>query len=157
MYPEIEDSDKVSMKKIEEFEKKYSISLPQDYKNFLSKTNGCYIDSKWFYKCKNENLSGFRLEALDEIDIGIYGDLEIFNSEPMNEDYPAPHIYFIKKVLYIGSIDAWDYSLYLCYEGENKGKLYKVDEPHDFEFFLIANSFDEFINGFEIDPDYEEK
>ncbi len=45
MYPEIESNGAVSIEEIEEFEKKYSISLPHDYKKFLSKYNGGMIKS----------------------------------------------------------------------------------------------------------------
>lgn len=146
MYPkfEAEEKTKIFEKDLEEFENYFKIELSIDYKSFMLENNGGSVENKYLYYLSNED---------DYMEIIEFKNLEIlYESQKLVEEYEDLNLYKKNKMLRIGDYLSGN-SICLCYSNENIGKIYYIDDVHDDKFILIANSFDEFINGFEYNPD----
>lgn len=135
------NSEKLSMKRITDFENKYGFKLSDEYKDFLIKFNETYI--KDYYKfpmAETSNLTpkdGF--ENIDYLYVGNF----IKNAEKYMKHWG-------EKMLPIGETAG---DLICIGVQENiAGKIYFIyheDENEDKAAYLVANSFNEFILSFE--------
>lgn len=147
MYPkfELEEKTKIFQKDLEEFENYFKIELAIDYKNFMIENNGGSVDSNYLYYLS--------YDLDDYLHIIEFKNMEsLYESENLVREYEDLYFYKENNMLRIGDSNL-GLDLCICYSKENFGKIYYIDDVHDYKFMLIANSFDEFMNGFEYKPD----
>lgn len=129
---------------IDNFEKKYNLSLPSDYKSFLLDTNGGKLDDNIYFEFNNnisDGVSSIYFEHLNSICFWID---DIISNQDDDIGYRLLHNNII-RIGYSGS------------NGLNIGIIAEKDKKSiviiDYEFitedpFLkIANNFTEFINA----------
>lgn len=145
----------ISLKVIEKVEKNFNISFPNGYKDFLLKTNGGRVQECMVFKSNNERVEPFEvrefssLERVEELLGYIKEETDEFILNNENEElFLSFYKYFKNKMFIIGETYT-SFDLSICHSGENIGKVYCVDNVHDDEFLLLANSFDAFMNNFE--------
>lgn len=130
-------------------ELKYNIKLPDEYRNFLINTNGGVCNEGQEYDFINT-----LLEREDCIELNnffsieeLYHDLDVIYKTKREDVHPVEDDIFLYKILRIA--DTYnDLDIGIRLSEEEFGSIYILDTPHG-EKIKIANSFDEFINGFE--------
>ncbi|MFN4149920.1 MAG: SMI1/KNR4 family protein [Candidatus Sericytochromatia bacterium] len=154
MKPELiknRDHIKVSFEKIEKFENTYNLKLETKYKKFLLDENGGSISGYYiFCHDKNDNLNFIQtveLYTLERLE-------EVHNITLTNKDYKYKNYYlFLKKKMLTIGYSNLAFSLCICYSKKDFGKLYYINDVHDYKFIFFANNIDDFINGFELCPE----
>ena len=151
------NNEKVSEENILEFEKKYSFSLPEDYKKLLLIYNGGYfsssvkIDEKYYDSINSysEKTHINEFYSLQEI-------IEIFENDSIDEEDK----FYSEKIIPNKLVPiAVDYSsifrFYIGAGDNNQGKVYSYDHQLEYskkgdELKCLCNSFTDFISGFMI-------
>lgn len=125
------------------FEKEIGIQLPKSYRQFLLKINAKYISEPHF--------------AANGKIYEIHGFITFGSGEStIEQNYRNLKEHFENR--YIGfAFDSggWQYIISIE-QNENYGKIYfcRMDEEIDNATTLIANSFEIFINGLHLSPDF---
>ena len=131
---------KLTQKQLSEFEKRYDVSLPEDYKDFLISFYSCYVNDDYFFPMIERS----KLTPDDNMETIYY----FYNLEFETKAKEYVNIYGI-NTLPIGE-SAGDY-ICIGVQPNNKGKIYLLyheDCEREDGLFLIANSFKEFILSF---------
>lgn len=126
----------IDLPQIDEIEKKYSIRLPPDYKDFLVRYNGIYSNEDTFVKGENiYTVQGFYPIGHSESYTGL--DTAISISKEFLPMHMVPFAYNPGGNYFLLSVGSDDY-----------GKVYFhfSDAEPGYEFELLANDFTEFIN-----------
>jgi hypothetical protein len=139
----IKKGRKLSEKDIEVFEKENEMLLPEDYKKFLIKNNGG-IPTPSTYTCPN-NLGYNLIEGDRMSDFGIQYLNSLEEIYCLRNDNGT----FSENMFCIGEDSGGNY-YYISVSGNDKGKIYfwYHEKADGINLYLIANSFDDFINGF---------
>ena len=143
---------------IENFENTHNVMLEPDFKNFIINYNG-YTYSKVAYTheslggtCEFEWLEFRNFEDMD-LEEPVYLDcFSHFTSE-------CPDIF--KDVLVLGTDSTGGHFEFMyCFNGENKGKVYFVDDMDEDSVSVVSESFGEFLDNImklsEYDLEFEE-
>lgn len=146
-----DDYKKVTLKNLANLEEKYNLDLEEKYKNFLLNKNGGYINLNYVFYL-DENDKDNYLHTVEFYSFKRLKDVLKINLKNKNDEYSIGYLLLKNNMLNIGQSNL-GFELCLSYLKENFGKIYYVDDPHESEFVFLANSFDEFINGFEICPE----
>lgn len=140
----------VTKDEIEDFENKYSINLPNYYKKFILDTNGGSIRDELIFNINNDIFEGLDHIYFDTLDSTISWLDQILNNE---YDEIGKNL-INNKILCIGISSGTGLLIGIS---TITGKIGIVDYGLTFDtpFFVIADSFEDFINRFEINPDYK--
>ncbi|WP_408071997.1 SMI1/KNR4 family protein [Butyrivibrio sp. JL13D10] len=149
---DMEDMKKnvLSESKLQQFEDELCIKLPKDYREYILKYPSLYVKDD--YKVKMKECSMYTPD--DGFDYVEY----LYGSELVSTG--KGRMKFIEEedesdcFLPIGE-SAGDMIL-ICVKGKEYGKVfmyYHESDEKNVPAFLIADSFEEFINGFELRPD----
>ena len=148
-------------KSVGELERRLGIRLPVQYRNFLLKYNGSFLDSdssiRVSYGSMDDNLPLLCLFALCK-------ERQTFTLEGHLDEY-IEGSRIMQSFLPIGQ-DACDDMICLKIKGENTGRIYawifeEEAEPEDVEaeneagwenMYFLANDFDEFIEKIVVEP-----
>ncbi len=132
-----------NMEEITLLEKELDIVLDDNYKEFLLKYCDCYIKDDYFYKPIEKNPM---MSVKDHSNPGYFYGSNISQKIEMYKEE------FAQDYIPISDLDGGDL-ICIGLTGELKGRLYFWSHDDEGEngqrFFLIANSFLEFINSFE--------
>jgi hypothetical protein len=150
----IRKNEPINKKEIENLENKFNITFSNDYKSFLLEFNGGKPHNRMVFKSTNERVEPFvmvefySLERLEKILEFIKTDTEesLENSQDMYNIY---YEYYKNKMVSIGETYS-NYSICICYSDENFGKIYCIDDAHEYEFLPLSTNFYDFINNFEL-------
>lgn len=134
---------------IARLEEKFSLKLPEDYKNFLVETNGGVVDGE---KTKGIVLSeeyGENLEVNVDVFFGVDTEENATNIDYwMEQDYLEDDI--LENTVLIGDTYQHGFIVLIC-EGEDKG-VYYWDDTYTFEqssdegnMYWIADTFTEML------------
>ena len=148
----IEKNEQISLKDIETIEKKFNFSFPDGYKSFLLENNGGKPQEYMAFKSNNERVEPFEImefSSLERVEELGYSKDEIDNFLKNNDYMSLPFYKYFKNYMFIIAETYTDFFISICHHGENRGKVYCIDDIHDDEFLLLANNFDEFMNNFE--------
>lgn len=148
-----------TIEKIEEFEKKENIKLPDDYKNFLLKHNNRSYPIKSRIKTMgiDNHMIDESIEFFYDLSEGI--DYELSKQKYFYEDRMP------RSVLPIANL-VGDNQICIRIEGEDKGSILYWEREYELEYYhfnvkenlaKISNNFDEFILMLLTDPDDEEE
>lgn len=136
-----------SKEDIEKVEKILDITFPDDYKNFLLNSGGGKIKA-------NNNI--FFYSKYDDINIYVENIFRLNELEKINKDYNLKKLKCLAIASYTSGHDMGDEMAFMYVNKKHFGKIfinnYYVDKKTSYKeenFILIADSFDEFINGFE--------
>lgn len=142
----LENFGGLSTKRLKNFEEKHILRLPVDYRCFLLKNNGGYIENGNFL------INDFQGEDRIEVFHGLDLKQRFSNIEYLIETYSDR---FNVKVLPIGHDGGGNFICLDVNEGQNYGKVYFYDNEVDNEnddgslnrdnLYLISNSFTEFL------------
>ena len=127
-----------SQNTILDFEKVTGFTLPDDYKKFLNKVNVISVRERIFRKDNTE----FWLDVFYPLNKNYDLSLEFV--------YNHLDVFFGHKYLaFANDAGGWQYVLSL--DEKDYGKVYfcRMDEELGEGFILLADSFEEFINGLE--------
>ena len=145
-----------TLEEIQTFENKFNIKLPQDYQDFLLENNGGQIDLS---ESELAFVYQIRDKRTNEIILGCYMPnfkslKSIEESLIYLEKNPEDCYYLVETmkrgVLIIGFEEPLEISI--GFKNYNFGKVYRsgfTGAWFNNELQLLANSFTEFINGFE--------
>lgn len=115
----------VTKENIEELESILDVSLPQDFINFITENNGCYINPHCYYvNNRLESINNF----YDVCEAYEFRDLEL-------PDYFIP----IAR-------DAGGNQSCINMSNDDYGKIYFIDHEIEDRFELISNSFSDFLS-----------
>ena len=135
------NDNKLSRKKIDSFEDKFKIKIPQEYKDFMVNYIESYINSDYQFPMIEKSIitpkSGF--ETIDYL----YSSNFVENAEKYILNYG-------RKMVPIGEADGD--IICIGVEENNFGKIYYIyheDENEELKYYLIAESFNNFILSFE--------
>ena len=133
--------NRLSNEKINAFENKFQIKIPEEYRWFLVNYSESYINSDYQFPMIEKSMitpkSGF--ETIDFL----YSSDFIENAEQYISNYG-------KEMIPIG--EASGDNVCIGVQGDGFGKIYYVyheDEDENLNYYLIAESFDKFILSFE--------
>ena len=132
-----------SLEQICEFENKYKIELPCDYKQFLLQYGSSYVEDGFFYKAIEKS----EITPEDEYDSAdyFYGNDLVDNMDVYSEE-------FKQKLVPIANANGGDY-ICIGVKDEYKDKVYywmhESSENMEESLSLIAHSFADFIDSFE--------
>ena len=133
--------NRLSNEKINAFENKFQIKIPEEYRWFLVNYSESYINSDYQFPMIEKSMitpkSGF--ETIDFL----YSSDFIENAEQYISNYG-------KEMIPIG--EASGDTVCIGVQGDGFGKIYYVyheDEDENLNYYLIAESFDKFILSFE--------
>lgn len=128
--------------KVEEFERKYNIVLPEKYRNFLLRYNGGETPDTYYKNGRRkEYIRGF---------YGIGEFLYSFASLPYLDD-------FIEKDYLPIASDPFGNKIVIGVGKDNNGKIYFSNHENGFRCTLMTEDFVSFISNVKskpIDPDY---
>lgn len=143
----VEKNEPSYLHEIEDFEKKYNIFLPIEYKTFLSTNNTGLLKNYSQFKIyippeegkkngKNLIFSVWNFFSLDELISNLEDDLLIDDN----------------IMMHIGNLDAG--AFYLCIEGENYGKIYISQVFINYmenllydKYLKVFDNFEEFVEN----------
>lgn len=132
--------EKLSSKQLGDFEKKYNISLPREYKEFLTTFYSCYVNDDYYFPMIEKSIHTAD-DGMETIDYFYNLQFESGANDFINN--------YGNRVLPIGE-SSGDY-ICIGVQEDNFGKifcLYHEDEMREDGLYLIANSFNEFILSF---------
>jgi len=132
-----------SEEELQVFEREIGIELPKSYRNFILKTNAKYIKEPHYnVDDKIYEISGFTT----------FGDGEW----TLQDHYRNLKEHFENRfIAFAHDSGGWQYVISIE-KNENYGKIYfcRMDEEIDKATTLIANTFEEFIDGFHLNPNF---
>lgn len=142
---------KISLEDIKLMEKKYNITIPKDYLDFLIEYNGVYVDCYY-----NEFLV---FNKYDDKNFFIEDFFTIKCIQKLIEDPELEILDLLKKnLLVIGTGSSFEDFILIGIGKKNWGKIYYyflsgyVDTS---SLKCICNSFTEYINGYYLEEDKE--
>lgn len=138
-------NEKINIKSIKDFEKKYDIKLPKDYKDFLLEYNGGTPEERMYFYFNNRVFEYFSISEFSHISLMKYC-LERLIKYP-EEDYSNE----IKNKILSFCITSSNCPLGIGVGKKNNGKIYIIDmeEATGTPFILISESFTKLMNSFE--------
>lgn len=142
--------ESITLREINEIENTINYKLPQEYIDFILKHNACYTQ-----------YDIFRFKKPDEFEEGVFHDKENWIINISDIKNATDFLIFEdennkgKKYLHIAEIDG-SQAIYLSLNQETYGQIYYADLTHDNRFIHIANNLEDFLNSFEVNPDYED-
>lgn len=173
----VEPNEKVSIEEINDLESRFDFKFPDDYKEFLLQYNGgeptnglaflndysigplhvydffslSYVQEHLEYI--EEDVKSYKefIESIKEHNENYEEVIESIQDEIEEYKSDLKHYVFAENHMIIIADTFNNVLLCICHKGENLGKIYWIDEIHNDKFNLLANSFDEFINGFSLD------
>lgn len=145
-----DEIEPIEIKQIENFEFNIGFNLPKEYKIFLFENNGAKVNYDVFrFKEPLEHSEDFIENEIHLLNFSSLSDLEDFGLFEEEENTN-------RKYINIASGMSGSECIYLSLNNQTYGQIYFADLTHDNRFIPIANNLEDFLNGFEIDPDYEE-
>ncbi len=146
---DMEETNKNELNLIDVYEEIIGLKLPKDYKLFLNLTNGGKPKNRYFLY-KNKINDGSLLSVLFGFTDNKYKSIMRYYRKYKNT---VPYC-----TIPIG-IDQGSNMILLTVSGPHYGKVYFADHETETEKFenliLIADSFDEFINGLKSEDELE--
>lgn len=136
------DNKTLSKDEIETIEKKYNILFPSEYKEFLTIYNEVYVKENYMFPMIEKSTITPK-DGFESMDYFYSGNLEKSIQDFIDE--------YGNNVIPIGEAGGDDY-ICIGIEGELNGKIFYVyheEEVRNNKYFLIANSFIDFILSFE--------
>ncbi len=146
-----QDSGKIDVRFVEEFEKQYGIVLPEQYKKFICEHNAAYLDNEYF-----DFFSPIQ-NTMDTTSIYFLGfgssEGSVIDSEDMinNQDYD---IYGYDRLITFGRNGAGDYICFDyrgCEEQEEPKILLMLHDDYDKDTkkmitFNVSDNFNDFCS-----------
>ena len=157
---EIEKSNKpIAIEDIRKFEKKFKLSLPKSYIDFMLENNGGRVNDRSYFKKKRKKDNDgdinefYSLEHITKL-------FKLLKKAPDEDAYPDYVIY--EKILKENKfpIGMSDYSIVCMDINNNQNNIYYIDLEDDWDLFFVIESFEKFINSFEMrrypeEPEFE--
>lgn len=126
--------------KLTEFESRYSIKLPEQYRSFLLKYNGGITpETEFRYKRTSSDVRAF---------YGIGNGIDYYSFENIFENVlkdVLPLTVFIDKGILPVAEDSWGNYITIGIDGENRGKMFFCDHEKGMKAKLLTETFSEFI------------
>jgi ankyrin repeat protein len=141
-------NEKITIKDLDKFERKNKITFPEDYKKFLLKFNGGYPEPNFYLCGEGFGINTKFKEQKEEV-------VQIVDFTGLDGSFLASDI-VPKNIFTIGEDNAGNYFC-ISVAGDDKGNIYfcnhgDCDEGPYSNLYLLANRFDDFLNGLQEDP-----
>lgn len=146
-----ESNKKISLDEINKFQKRWKISLPSEYIDFMLESNGGISEYSCLFKSKQKKniLNGDWVRyfySLNEIN----NFLKLIKKPPQEYDYPDFVVYNkMIKTQKIPIARGDSYMLCMDISSEDSSGIYYLYLEDDKELSFIIESFRDFINSFE--------
>jgi hypothetical protein len=137
----------ITWQQIERLEEKIQHTLPMDYKEFLMENNGARAHG---YEIKFQRKYHNEYEEVSAFVIEIRTVQSLLGSVCVEYDEENPDRKYLMITIGASGGDGMFFSL----NEETYCWIYWADMTHEGEFIFVAKTFTEFINRFELNPDY---
>ena len=147
----IQQAKPAKLEEIEAFERQQSIRLPADFKQFLISVNPIDVKETFFVAKDREHWLSQYIPVEKEYWVHAFCPFDESYEMSIQSSHKRLYWHFENRYLRF-AYDAGNWSFVVSVQEKDFGKIYfcRMDQPLEKALALIADTFEEFIDGLEI-------